>query len=234
MRTTWRHELPQLLVIAAMFVAAIVTLPTAPETVPIRWNLQGQVTGYAHPVFALFFPPLLALAIYLALRFLPLIDPGRANYASFAGAYALVRWVILLFLVAVYALIHLALRGIPVEVGLIMPLALGILFVLLGNVMGKLRPNWFIGIRTPWTLSSKRSWTRTHAVGGRVFVGIGVVFFLSALARGLDAARASTLLPITIAIAMAGVLYLAVYSYLVWRSDPERIPPAGTLPADQA
>lgn len=234
MRTTWRNEIPQLLVIAAMFAAGVITLPTAPDNVPIRWNFQGQVTGYAHPAFALFFLPLLAFMIYLLFRFIPLVDPGRANYASFAGAYGLVRWLVTAFLAVVDALIHLALRGVPVDVGLVIPLALGLLFVLLGNVMGKLRPNWFVGIRTPWTLSSKRSWTRTHALGGRVFVAVGIVFFLSVLARSVGVARASTLFTVAVGIALIGVVYLTVYSYVVWRSDPERIPPAGTLPADHA
>lgn len=231
MRTTWRTEVGQLAVIAAMFVAALVTLPTAPERVAVRWDLQGNATGYAGPAFALLMPPVVALLTYLGLRFLPLIDPGRANYATFAGTYTLVRWLIVLFLAGVYAVIHLALRGVAVDVGLLVPLGVGILFVLLGNVMGKLRPNWFVGIRTPWTLSSKRSWTRTHAVGGRVFVVIGLAFALVPFGR--LAGISQLLLPAAVGIAMAGVLYLFVYSYLIWRSDPDRIPPAGTLPAEQ-
>lgn len=141
--------------------------------------------------------------------------------------YALVRWVILLFLAGVYALIHVALRRAAIDVGLIVMLATGVLFVVLGNVMGKLRPNWFVGIRTPWTLSSKRSWTRTHAVGGRVFMIIGAVFIVAGISRAPFA------VPVTAAIAMLGTVYLLAYSYVVWRSDTERIPPAGTLPTEQ-
>ncbi len=38
MRTTWRTEIGLLAVVAAMFVAALVTLPSAPERVAIRWD----------------------------------------------------------------------------------------------------------------------------------------------------------------------------------------------------
>jgi uncharacterized membrane protein len=230
MRTTWRTEVGQLAIIGAMFLAAFATLPTAPDRVTVRWDLQGRPSGYADPAFALLMPPIVTLFIYLALRYLPLIDPGRANYATFASTYALVRWIFVLFMAGVYAVIHLALRGVAIEVGVVVPLALGILFVIFGNVMGKLRPNWFIGIRTPWTLSSKRSWTQTHAVGGRVFVLIGLAFALVPAGRLFGIAQ--LVLPGAVAVAMAGVLYLFVYSYRVWREDPERIPPAGTLPAD--
>ena len=34
--------------------------------------------------------------------------------------------------------------------------AAGLLLAGLGNYLGKLRPNWFVGIRTPWTISSER------------------------------------------------------------------------------
>jgi uncharacterized membrane protein len=230
MRVSLRSEIGQLAVIAAMFLMAVITLPQAPDRVPVRWDLEGRPSGYADPAFGLFMPPLVTLFIYLALRFLPLIDPGRANYATFAGAYALVRWIFVLFMAGVYAVIHLALRGVAVDMGVVVPLALGILFVIFGNVMGKLRPNWFIGIRTPWTLSSKRSWTRTHAVGGRVFVVIGLAFALVPAGRLFGIAQ--VVLPVAVAVAMLGVVYLFAYSYLAWRDDPERIPPAGTLPAE--
>lgn len=226
MRLSWRSELPQLAVIAAMFVAAVVTLPIAPERVPIRWDFSGAVSGYGPAPFALLFPPVLALAIYLLLLLLPLIDPGRANYASFRTAYAVVRWTLILFVAGVGVLIHLSLRGARVDVGVVMPLGLAILFIVLGNVMGKLRPNWFVGIRTPWTLSSKRAWTRTHQLAGPIFVAIGATFALSAIVRHPAA------LGLALAIAVGGTVVLAAYSYFVWRSDPDKIPPAGTLPAE--
>jgi uncharacterized membrane protein len=231
MRASTRTELTQLAIIAGMFIAAFLTLPVAPETVAVRWNANGQPVGYASPAFALLLPPVLALVIYLVLRYVPLIDPGRANYSNFAGTYAFIRWITLLFLAGMYAIIHLALRGVAIDVGVIAPLAVGVLFIGLGNVMGKLRPNWFVGIRTPWTLSSKRAWTRTHAVGGRVFIVIGIAFALVPFARAVGLG-ASAVLAAAVAVAMLGVVYLFVYSYLVWRDDPDRIPPAGTLPAD--
>ena len=233
MRTSVRSEIGQLAVIAAMFVAGAVTLPNAPERIATRFNAQGEATGYGDPAVALFFPPALALAIYLLLRFVPLIDPGRANYATFAGAYSLIRWAVLLLQAGAYALIHAALRGIPVDTGILIPVGVGVLLILLGNVMGKIRPNWFVGIRTPWTLSSKLSWTRTHALGGRVFVGMGIAWIVVPLGRLVGLGGGPGLIPLAVAVSLGGVAYLVAYSFVVWRSDPERIPPAGTQPAEQ-
>jgi len=54
---------------------------------------------------------------------------------------------------------------------------LGILFYLLGVVLGKAKRNWFVGIKTPWTLSSDKVWDKTHVLGGKLFKIAGVIAF---------------------------------------------------------
>jgi uncharacterized membrane protein len=169
--------------------------------------------------------PLIALGLYVLLLFMPRIDPGRANYASFAPAYGTVRLVLLLALAALQVLTVMAARGRTFDMTAGVSLVVGALFALLGNLFGKLRPNWFIGIRTPWTLSSKLSWDRTHRAGGWLFIVFGLLLMSTALAR-------SSWYQIAVfAVTGAGVLGLVVYSYLVWKRDPDKTPPAGTLPA---
>ncbi|MEX2032364.1 MAG: SdpI family protein, partial [Dehalococcoidia bacterium] len=104
-------------------------------------------------------------------------------------------------------------------------LAMGALFLLLGNVMAKIRPNYFAGIRTPWTLASTKSWTATHRRGGWVFMAAGVGFLLMAVVRE------PWFLWTVMGGLGAGIAWLVVYSWLVWRSDPERVPVTGTTPA---
>ncbi|HEY6565141.1 MAG TPA: SdpI family protein, partial [Pirellulaceae bacterium] len=101
----------------------------------------------------------------------------------------------------------------------------GLLLMVFGNVMGKIRPNWFVGVRTPWTLSSKLSWTKTHRLAGWLFIGIGVLI----AATGMT--RSRWLLIGTLCGSGAALLGVVVYSYLVYRADPERTTPAGTSPS---
>ena len=56
--------------------------------------------------------------------------------------------------------------------------ALGALFVVLGNYMPKMRRNFFVGIRTPWTLADEDVWFRTHRLGGVLFVIGGVLLMV--------------------------------------------------------
>ncbi|NOX29630.1 MAG: DUF1648 domain-containing protein [Actinobacteria bacterium] len=224
-----KWEYVQLGVIAAMFVWAAVKWPTLPDRIPVHWNAAGVVDGYAGKFVGLLLPPVVTLAVYLALRCLPRIDPARPNYSSFAGTYMLVRTVVVVsmafsFVVAVLAISNQG--AVPrdrLEVG-----AMAVLFVILGGAMGKFRPNWFVGIRTPWTLSSKVSWVKTHRVGGRVFVGVGLVTLIVALISGKAAFY--TLVALTV----VGIVYLVIYSYVVWRDDPEKVPAQDTGPADDS
>jgi uncharacterized membrane protein len=57
-----------------------------------------------------------------------------------------------------------------------------LLFALLGNVLGKVQRNFWVGVRTPWTLASETVWTRTHRVAAWLFVGGGLAGFVATLA----------------------------------------------------
>jgi uncharacterized membrane protein len=156
------------------------------------------------------------------------VDPGRANYRRFSGVYAAMRLSVVMVLAAIYVLVQLWIHGTRPDVSLAVPVLVGVLFVVLGNLMGKVRPNWFVGIRTPWTLSSKLSWTRTHRLGGWLFVLMGLALVGSGLAGS------PAFLALAFALVVGCVLFLCVYSYFVWRGDPEKTPPAGTMPGDES
>lgn len=218
-------EASMIAILAAMFGWAALSFWTAPDRFPVHWNLRGEVDRYGGRFEGMLVLPLVTLALYLLLTFLPRIDPGKRNYANFAGAYAVLRLAIVAFLGALYVFMQAAARGRTLDLGGILPFAMGALFLVLGNVMGKLRPNWFVGIRTPWTLSSAESWNRTHRAGGWVFVGLGLATMVSALLAGRAA------FPITVGMLLAASLGLVVYSYVVWKDDPEKVPPAGRTAA---
>ena len=102
----------------------------------------------------------------------------------------------------------------------LMALGFGLMFLLLGNYMPKLRQNSFMGIRVKWTLENEANWNATHRFGGKVWVAGGF------------ACMAGALLP---ADAM-GVFFLAVllvivalpiaYSYYYGKKQPaaDKIP----------
>jgi uncharacterized membrane protein len=226
MRFSLRTEWPHWLLLAGMFALAATAWSTAPNRIAMHWNLAGQVDRYGGRAEGLLAIPLLALAIYVLMILLPRLDPGRANYAAFGPAYSTLRLLVLVVLAATYVLLHLWMRGVHAPIGIWMPLIVGALFIVVGNLLGKVRPNWFVGIRTPWTLSSKVAWTGTHRAGRWVFILMG------ALMMSCAALPSAWFIWTMAGAGAAGVLGLVVYSYVLWRGDPEKTPPAGTLPAE--
>jgi len=218
MRFTWRTEWPHGLLLVAMFALAAATWSTAPDRIPAHWNLAGQVDRYGGRFEGLLAIPLLALAIYFMMVFLPRLDPHRANYAAFGRAYATLRLLILVMMAAICALTHLWIRGVHARIEVWVPLMVGALFVAVGSLLGKVRPNWFVGIRTPWTLSSETAWTGTHRAGRRVFILMGALLMACAVLRSAWAVWAMAVAGVT------GMLGLVVYSYVLWRRDPAKTP----------
>ncbi len=226
MKWSWRAEVPPLLVLFAMFAVTVWAWDRVPERMPVHYDLAGEVDRYGGRFEGLVLLPLVTVGVYLLFLVLPFFDPGRANYPRFETAYRVLRSAIVLFLAALYGAMVASALGHELPIGKPMTLLVGALFLVFGLSMGKIRPNWFVGVRTPWTLSSKLSWTRTHRLAGWLFVASGA----GTLALALVSTPAALIF--LLASGLLLVFVVVIYSFVVWRRDPDRVPPAGTSPAE--
>lgn len=226
MAWSWRREAPMLAIVLGMFVASAMAWSHVDGPVPIHWNASGEVDGYGGRFEALLLLPLIAVGLYGLLAVLPKVDPAGANYESFAGAYAWIRLGTTAFMAVIHGFVIATALGAGIDLFFVFPLAAGALFLLLGNVMGKIRPNFFAGIRTPWTLASTKSWSVTHRRGGWVFIATGIGFLAMIVVR-----EAWFLWAVMGGLAV-GIAWLTFVSWKVWRDDPDRVPVTGTRPAD--
>ncbi len=175
-----RHDWPLILLILLLVVASVLVYPHLPGRVPSHWNVHGQVDGYSSRSFAAFFMPLLTIWIYALLVLLPLIDPQRPNYALFAGAYRMLRGALVVLLSGIWTVTILVALGYSLDVQMIVRGAIGLLLLLFGFLMGQIRFNYFVGVRTPWTLADERVWEQTHLFTGRIWVLGGLLLLLGA------------------------------------------------------
>jgi len=221
MRINWRVEALQWLILGAMFAVTAWAWSRVPAEMPVHWNIQGEPDRYGGRAEALLLVPLLSLGLYALLLVLPRFDPLGENYARFSGTYAVLRTSILAVMAVLQAVLIAAALGWQGNVGTAISVAVGALFVVLGAMMPRLEPTWFVGIRTPWTLSSRTSWDRTHRVGGWVFIVTGIAMAILGL---IDPTWA---FPVMLVGVLGGTLGLIAYSYWVWRTDPDKVPAAG-------
>ena len=207
-----RKWYPAVLIVVT-FVGAILVYPRLPDRVPIHWDIHDRVNGYGPSWMATFLMPVMLLALWGLMRFLPRIDPRRANYAKMQGVYDLVVNVMLTLIAVLHFVVLGAASGVPISIARVVPAIVGVALIVIGRLLPLAQPNWWFGIRTPWTLSNDRVWARTHRVGGYVMMTIGVL------------AIVASILGMTIASAAVGIvaatlgLGLIAYSYFAWKQE---------------
>ncbi len=208
-----------LLIVAAALIASAVVYPDLPERMPTHWNLNGEVDEWGPRAVGAWIIPVVIAFMWALMRLLPSIDPRGKNYVKFGGAFEGIMISVMLFMLVLHGITLRSGLGYPVAMERVVPLGGGILFIVIGNLLPRARPNWFVGIRTPWTLSSDRVWEKTHRVGGWLFVMGGLLISLSTFLGGTWSRR------VLVAVCVLSSLGAVVYSYLAWRKEK------GTTPA---
>jgi uncharacterized membrane protein len=165
----------EILLIAAALVITVVLYPQLPAQVPFHWNLHMQPDTYG-PKWALYLmgPGFMASVMLMTWLF-PLISPKRFEIDSFWPTYHLVMLLLFGMMTYIYAAMLWADSGRAINMGRALLCGICLFIVAFGNVMGKLRRNFSLGVRTPWTLASERVWNRTHRFAAKVWVGTGLL-----------------------------------------------------------
>jgi uncharacterized membrane protein len=177
-KSNWKAQIPAIIMILSMFITALVTYPMLPEQLPVHWNIHGEADHYmaTNPLSAMLFP-LISFFVWGLFLLLPAVDPRRDKYKQFKREYVIIQRVILTFFLLLYGVGTANALGYAIPVGRVIPVAVGLLFIILGNYMGKIRWNYFVGIKLPWTLENETVWNKTHRFGGKLFIlgGIGTI-----------------------------------------------------------
>jgi uncharacterized membrane protein len=191
------------------FAISLYAYPLLPSTVASHWDATGAVNGHMPAFWGAFLIPALSAVLFLVFKLIPRFDPLSENIQAFKADYLRFIIVMLLFLYLVHVQTLLWNLGTEISFSLTMPVLLGGLFFYLGDLLGKVKRNWFIGIRTPWTMSSDIVWDKTHKVGGKLFKAAGIISALSALFP------AYVFYIVIISVLMAAMACV-VYSYLAF------------------
>ncbi|HEX6981172.1 MAG TPA: DUF1648 domain-containing protein [Balneolaceae bacterium] len=121
-----------------------------PEQIPAHINFAGEIDDYSPKSFALFFSPLLSVGVYLLLLYLPKIDPKQRIEVDQKPMPILRTTIILLLLIIHAGMIAAGLEsGIEIHPANWAYLALAVFFIVMGNYMKTIQPNYLIGIRLP-------------------------------------------------------------------------------------
>lgn len=161
-------------------VAWLIALPHLPATMPIHWGANGEADGFATKINAMILTVGIMVLIYFIIAFVPRIDPRKENYKYFSKTYNILLNAVLLLFFFVNMSTILQGLGYNVPMSYIAPIMAGLVFIIIGNYLQRVRSNYFMGIRTPWTLSNENVWKKTHRLSGKLFFIGGLLILISA------------------------------------------------------
>jgi uncharacterized membrane protein len=123
-------------------------------------------------------------AMMLLMYLLPWLSPKHFEVDSFRSTYLQIMLMLVSMFAYFYTVMLWAGLGHPLNVGRAIVGGICLIFTLLGNLMGKVRRNFYVGIRTPWSLANERVWNATHRFAAKAIV-VGGLVGLALTATGL-------------------------------------------------
>ena len=176
-----------------------------PEQVAIHWGASGEPDRWCAKAFAVYALPLIMLALHWACLFATRFDKKNRNQNP--RMMNITYWLVPAVSWVANGMTYADALGKDIDVIRLLPIIMGVLFLLIGNYLPKCTPNRTVGIRIKWTLADEENWNATHRFGGKVWF-IGAILIL-----------ASALLPakLTVCVMIAAMLAMAltpiIYSY---------------------
>lgn len=202
----------ELLILAIIIIPAIYLLAIwadLPEEVPMHWNASGEIDRYGskNELVGLLF--MLNLPLYVILKYAPKIDPKKKiSETQLAG----LRLVMHLFMSALAVFIIYSTKQAELSSPFGLVSIVGLLFAGLGWYFPRIKPNYFIGIKTPWTLENDQVWHRTHKASRPVWIVGGILMAIVPLVA--EKASIYAVLGITLLLS----IYSVGYSYWAFKN----------------
>ncbi len=143
-----------------------------PDPIPTHFNLAGQADGFAPKPWGVLIFPIMTTVVLLVFALIP-TPPQSDPQDERPQILSRLSAAVVMMLVAVSVAVYLVALGQPVPMSKLIPSLLGLLLIAIGNVLGTVGRNRWVGIRTPWTLNDPENWRKTHRLGSKVFVAVG-------------------------------------------------------------
>lgn len=186
-------------------IVGIVLWNTLPKEIATHFGADGQADGWSSKPMAVFGMPLLMLALQWFAFLVTSNDPKKRNINK--KLFVCILWLIpvisLITMISIYAIA----LGYSVDIGMVTNFLIGILFIIIGNYMHKIKQNYTVGIKIPWTLSSETNWNKTHRLASWLMIIGGILFCINGFFKMTAVLLVSIILIVVIPVVYSFVLY---------------------------
>lgn len=182
MNKIFKHENIKLWILFVVtLIIGVVSYSYLPEQIPIHFDSAGNVDNYGGRIY-IFLAPAIILFMIITAEVARNVDPKKSSYNKFNKQYYLIFFLvsILMFGIQLYTLAF-SMNMKILNISILMPFAVGLLFTIIGNSMPKFKQNFYAGIRTSWALADEEVWFKTHRFGGKVWFIGGILMMVSSI-----------------------------------------------------
>lgn len=177
-----------------------------PDTVVTHWGADNQPNGYSSKAFAVIGLPAILLAIHLICIIATNIDPKAKNINN--KMFSVVIWICPAISIVACAVVYGYNLGYQFNMGFFSSLLIGVLYIILGNFIPKIKQNYTIGFRIPWALNNSDNWYHTHRFGGKCMVIGGIVLLATSPLENVW---------VLLVVAIIPCILPVIYSYMYYR-----------------
>lgn len=200
-------------IILLPIVVGLLLWNTMPDKLATHWGVNGAANGWSSRAFAIFALPVFLLVSQWICALVTLSDPKNKDQGK--KALGIVFWICPLASVFSSAIMYATAFGLENSIERILPVFLGLLFIIVGNYLPKCKQNYTIGIKLPWTLSNDENWNKTHRLAGKLWVISGLFFMVSIL---LPKLFMTVILPLGL---IPTIIVPIIYSYALYKKQPQ-------------
>lgn len=186
-----------------------------PDTVPVHFDMNNNVDRWGSKYELLILPAIILLIgivfAYISKHFKRKEEHGSNNYNVFITASVVI---LAIFNVLTYFTLYIAFMGIQdfdasnIDLFSLITLLFGFAFIIIGNVLPKVKMNSLLGLRTKWSMSCEEAWKKSQRFSGYSAIITGlIIIVLSFVLNGSACLFAMLMLVLVMAIVDT------VYSY---------------------
>jgi len=206
MRLSLKREIPSLIVLTIMFLIALLLWNKLPDSIPVHWDIHGEVDRYGSRFEALLLMPIISSFLYLLLIIIPFADQEKMRVEKNRNAYDLVRLFTLILMLAIQILINVQTVNPEINAFSYFVPVLGLFYIALSPLTKKLPTSNFNIITDK---DGEEAVNKLNELTSKLFMLIGLIMLPSIFFP------LSFAFILFIALNIFMVIYLIVYSFRI-------------------
>lgn len=174
------------LIILFPIIMGIIMWNKLPYEMPLHFNSYGKADSFCDKWVGVFVIPLIPLALHWIIILMCATDK-KIKTGMPVGRKIFVAILLFVPIISVYAALqeYAYVFNYKISSGRLALAMLGIVYVVLGNYIPKIKQNNTIGVRLPWIMNDSYKWMKTNRFGGYLMFLLGVAMLATSFIHQL-------------------------------------------------